>query len=269
VIAVAVHGATGRMGRSVIEAVTEDPDAKLVAAFERQGNPTLGQDAGIIAGRGALGVTLDSDIERGLGAAQVVIDFSSPAAASALFPLCARRGVAIVSGTTGMDADAKAALERAAQTVPVVHAPNFSVGVNVLLWLCEQAVKLAGPEFDLEIVEMHHKRKVDAPSGTAARMAEVVARAREVDLAKIERHGRVGMVGARPNGELGVHALRGGDVVGDHTLYLAGPGEQLELTHRAHGRHIFARGALRAAHWVAGRAPGLYDMADVLGIGRG
>ncbi len=267
-IAVAVHGASGRMGRSVIGVLAEDPDAKLAAAFERGGSPVIGQDAGLLAGQPTLGTPVTSDLERGLEGAQVVIDFSAPPAAQALFELCARKGVAVVSGTTGMDDACKAALERAAHRVPAVYAPNFSVGVNVLFWLCEQAVKLVGPEFDLEIVEMHHKRKVDAPSGTAKRLAEVVARAREVDLASIERHGRVGMVGARPSGELGIHALRGGDVVGDHTLYLAGAGEQLELTHRAQGRHVFARGALRAAHWAVGRKPGLYDMADVLGMAR-
>jgi 4-hydroxy-tetrahydrodipicolinate reductase len=255
------------MGRQVIEVISDDPEARLAAAIDRQGHGTLGQDAGTLAGRDPLGVAVDADLEGGLGAAQVAIDFSSPPASQALFDACARKRVAVVSGTTGMDAACRAALERAAQVVPVVYAPNFSVGVNVLFWLCERAVELAGPDFDLEIIEMHHKRKVDSPSGTAARMAEVVARARNVELAAIERHGRVGNIGARPHGELGIHALRGGDVVGDHTLMLAGPGERLELTHRAHDRHIFARGALRAAHWVVSRRePGLYDMADVLGI---
>lgn len=265
-IAVAVHGAAGRMGRAVIGIVHEDPEAQLAAALEHTGQAALGTDAGLLAGTGPLGVAVESDLERGLARAQVVIDFSTPDAATALFERCARARVPLVSGTTGMDAACKQALERLASVVPVVHAPNFSVGVNVFLWLCEQAVKLAGDEFDLEVVEMHHRRKVDSPSGTAVRIAEVVAKARGLELAEAAVHGRSGLVGPRPRKQIGVHALRGGDVVGDHTLVLAGPGERIDLSHRAHGREIFARGAVRAAHFVVGQKPGLYGMADVLGI---
>ena len=265
--AIAVHGATGRMGRHVLAVVLADAQAQLAAAIEREGHAALGSDAGLLAGRSeASGVAIDADLDGALARSQVVIDFSSPEGTRALLERCAHKRVAAVVGTTGMDAPAKEALQLLAAVAPVVYAPNFSVGVNVLWALCARAVELCGDEFDLELIEMHHGRKVDSPSGTAVKLLEVVARARGLDPAKDAVHGRTGLVGARRPREIGVHALRGGDVVGDHTLVMAGPGERLELTHRAHGREIFARGAVRAAHWVAGRAPGLYDMSDVLGL---
>jgi 4-hydroxy-tetrahydrodipicolinate reductase len=265
--AIAVHGAAGRMGRSVLEVLLADPQARLAAAIDRQGHAALGQDAAVLIGRSEpLRVQITEDIDKALAQAQVVIDFSSPAATQALLERCAVAKVSAVVGTTGMDDGCRHALEALATLVPVVASPNYSVGVNVLLALAERAVKLAGNDFDLEITEMHHRHKVDAPSGTAKRLAEVVARARSLNPERSSMHGRTGQVGPRRSDEIGVHALRGGDVVGDHTLVLAGPGERIELTHRAHGREIFARGALRAAHWVVNRRPGLYDMADVLGI---
>jgi 4-hydroxy-tetrahydrodipicolinate reductase len=254
------------MGRAVIEVVLEDAKARLAFAIEHERHAALGQDAGVLAGRSPIGISLSCDVTAALERAQVVIDFSSPAASRALLERCARARVPAVVGTTGMDDACRTALSELARVAPVVCSPNFSVGVNILWSLCERAVQLAGDEFDLEIVEMHHRRKVDAPSGTAVRMAEVVAGARGLDPRRASVPGRSGQVGARRNDEIGVHALRGGDVVGDHTLVLAGPGERIELTHRAHGRQIFARGAVRAAHWVVGRPAGLYDMADVLGI---
>jgi 4-hydroxy-tetrahydrodipicolinate reductase len=254
------------MGRAVIEVVLEDERAQLAAAIEHAGHAALGRDAAILAGRAAIGVALGADIGRALEQAQVVIDFSAPPACRALLERCAEARVPAVVGTTGMDRACRDAVDALARVAPVVFAPNFSVGVNVLFALCERAVKAAGEEFDLEIVEMHHRHKVDAPSGTALRLFDVVAAARELDPARAMVAGRSGQVGARRSDEIGVHALRGGDVVGDHTLVLAGPGERIEITHRAHGRQIFARGALRAAHWVVGRPAGLYDMADVLGI---
>jgi len=174
----------------------------------------------------------------------------------------------MVIGTTGLDSDTRAALERAAERVPIVFAPNYSQGVNALYFLAARAAELLGPGFDAEIVEIHHKRKVDSPSGTAVRLSEVVAAAKRLDPERAVTHGRSGHVGARPLEEVGVMALRGGDVVGEHTLYLVGEGERIELTHRATDRSIFARGAVRAAHWVVGRPAGLYDMADVMGIPR-
>jgi 4-hydroxy-tetrahydrodipicolinate reductase len=266
VTAIAVHGAGGRMGRAVIEVVLEDERAQLAAALEHAGHAALGQDAAVLAGRGPIGIVLDGEIDRALERAAVVIDFSAPAASRILLERCARAGVPAVVGTTGMDDACRSALDALARVAPAVFAPNFSVGVNILWSLCERAVRLAGEEFDLEIVEMHHRHKVDAPSGTAVRMTEVVAAARGLDPQRAAVAGRSGQLGARRKDEIGVHALRGGDVVGDHSLILAGPGERIELTHRAHGRQIFARGAVRAAHWVVGRPAGLYDMADVLGI---
>ena len=265
--AIAVHGAAGRMGRTLVELVLADPKARLVAALDRPGHAALGQDASILVGRAeAVRIKLSEDLVRGLVDAQVVIDFSSPQATAALLKRCAQLSLPAVVGTTGMDDAARHALDTLAAVAPVVAAPNFSIGVNVLWALAERAVQLVGDEFDIEIVEMHHKHKVDAPSGTAVRLTEVVAHARGLHVASATVAGRTGQVGARRHDEIGVHALRGGDVVGDHTLVLAGPGERLELTHRAHNREIFARGALRAAYWVVGRPPGLYTMAQVLGI---
>ncbi len=264
---VAVHGAAGRMGRSIVKVLSEDSSATLVSAIDRSGHPTLGQDAGLLAGLAEpLGVAVSAALPSALEHAEVVIDFSLPEPARALFKACAERRIAAVVGTTGFDAATRAALDALCKVAPVVVAPNYSIGVNVLWALAAQAVRLLGPEYDIEIVEMHHRHKVDAPSGTAVRLTEVVAQARGLDPQRAAVHGRQGQVGARRGDELGVHALRGGDVVGDHTLVLAGPGERIELTHRAHTREIFARGAVRAAHWVSGRPPGLYEMADVLGI---
>jgi 4-hydroxy-tetrahydrodipicolinate reductase len=264
---IAVHGASGRMGRSIINILAEDKAATLVSAIDRPGHATLGQDAGVLAGLPEpLGVALTSVLPAALEHAEVVIDFSSLEATRVLLKACSERRVAAVVGTTGLDTPTRAAVEALSKVAPVVLAPNYSVGVNVLWALAAQAVRLLGPEYDIEIVEMHHKHKVDAPSGTALRLTEVVAQARGLDPARAIVAGRRGQAGPRRNEEIGVHAVRGGDVVGDHTLVLAGPGERIELTHRAHTREIFARGAVRAAHWVCGRAPGLYEMADVLGI---
>lgn len=265
--AIAVHGAAGRMGRAVIELALDDSNARIVAALDREGHAALGQDAGVLVGRSeALGVQLGCDLEGALAKAQVFVDFSAPAATAALLSRCAQARMPVVVGTTGMDDAAQRALAALKAVAPVVAAPNFSIGVNVMWALSERAVQLMGEDFDIEIVEMHHKHKADAPSGTAVRLNEVVAKQRGLEPTRAMVAGRRGQVGARDKNEIGVHAMRGGDVVGDHTLVLAGPGERLEITHRAHTRHIFARGALRAAHWVVGRAPGLYDMADVLGI---
>jgi 4-hydroxy-tetrahydrodipicolinate reductase len=264
---VSIHGAAGRMGLSIVRALVEDKGATLVSAIERGGHSALGQDAGLLAGlHEPIGVALTSSVEAALERAEVVIDFSLPDAARSLFQACAARRVAAVVGTTGLDGSARGALDGLCKVAPVVVAPNYSVGVNALWALAAQAVRVLGPDYDIEIIEMHHHHKVDAPSGTAKRLAEVVAQARGIDPAAAIRAGRSGQVGARKSEEIGVHALRGGDVVGDHTLVLAGPGERIELTHRAHSREIFALGAVRAAHFVVGRPPGLYEMADVLGI---
>jgi 4-hydroxy-tetrahydrodipicolinate reductase len=264
---VSVHGAAGRMGRSIVKVLVDDKGATLVSAIERGGHSALGQDAGVLAGLAEpLGVAITSSLESALERAEVVIDFSLPDAARSLFQACAARRVAVVVGTTGLDSAARAALDGLCKVAPVVVAPNYSVGINALWALAAQAVRLLGPDYDIEIVEMHHRHKVDAPSGTAVRLTEVVAQARGIDPVSAVRSGRSGQVGARKDEEIGVHSLRGGDVVGDHTLILSGPGDRIELTHRAHSREIYALGAVRAAHFVAGSSPGLYEMADVLGI---
>lgn len=266
-VKIAVCGAAGRMGRVLLDLVLQDATAELVAAIEEQKSPAIGQDAGMLAGSlKKIGVAVTDDVDRSVAAAQVAIDFSSPAAARALIAACAKHQVPAVLGTTALDANDELALNKLAETVPVVWAPNFSVGVNALIYLASRAVELLGPEFDIEIIEMHHRNKVDAPSGTAIRITEAVSKARGVNAADAVVHGRTGDVGARTPNEIGVLALRGGDVVGEHTLVLAGPGERLELTHRAHSRIIFARGALRAAHWVIEQKPGRYDMTDVLSL---
>lgn len=276
--ALAIHGAGGRMGRAIAEIVAKDvaegaadgvslDEAFVVTgAIEREGSPHLGSDFGTVTGGPASGVLITADLAAGLANADVAIDFTGPASTRRFVEACAERGVPAVVGTTGLDAPALAALDEAAKHVPVVFAPNMSVGVNLLFHLAARAAALLGPDFDAEIVEMHHRNKVDSPSGTAQRLAEVVAGAKGLDLERDAVHGRSGQVGARPDSQIGVMTLRGGDVVGEHTLMLAGAGERLELTHRATDRGIFARGAVRAARWVVGREVGRYDMADVLGI---
>ena len=239
-IRIAVAGALGRMGREVVRLVDDSADLLLSGSWDAKGT---------------------TELAAALTGAEVVIDFSSPEGLATLAPLAAERGLAIVSGTTGLGDQARAALAAAAVHVPVMHAPNMSVGVAVLADLVTEAVRRLGRDFDVEIVEMHHRMKVDAPSGTALRLAEAAEAARP----GLERvHGRSGAVGARRSGEIGILSLRGGDVVGDHTVVLAGPGERLELTHRASSRETFARGAIRAARWIVGRPAGLYGMADVL-----
>jgi len=265
---VAIHGAAGRMGQSIASVLDDDPEASLVAAMDREGSELIGRDMGQLTGRAPSGVCITTDVEEFLNNVEVVIDFSIAAATAKLLPLCAGQHIPMVIGTTGLDAETRAGLERAAERVPIVFAPNYSQGVNALYFLAARATELLGPAFDAEIVEIHHRHKVDAPSGTAVRLAEVVAAAKHLDPERTVRHSRSGQVGARPTDEVGVMALRGGDVVGEHTLYLVGEGERVELTHRATDRSIFARGAVRAAHWVVGRPAGLYDMADVMGIPR-
>lgn len=265
---VLLHGAGGRMGRAVVSLLAVDERLRLAAALDAPGSKLLGRDAGELAGLGALGVSLTADISAALRVSDVVIDFSVVGAVPALARAAAQSRTPTVVCTTGLDAAAHAALDALAEVAPVVVAANTSVGVTVLLHLAARAALLLGDDYDVEIVELHHRQKVDAPSGTALRLAQAVATARELDLATAARHGRSGQVGARTPDEIGLHALRGGDVIGEHTVLLAGAGERLELTHRAHTRDLFARGALRAARWVVSQRPGKYEMADVLGIPR-
>ena len=260
---VALYGATGRMGLALTRLIAQAPDLRLVGAACATNDPGAGKDVGVLAGVGTLGVEASPDAAAALLGADVIIDFSNASAVLTIAALALRNKVALVSGTTGLGAEAKQALERTAEQVPVLWAPNMSLGVQVLAELVEQALRRLGSDFDAEIVEIHHRKKADSPSGTARRLADAV---RIVRPATRELHGRDGMVGARTDDEVAVLGVRGGDVVGDHTVYLLGPGERLELTHRASSRELLAHGALRAARFLVNQKPGkLYRIADVLG----
>ena len=256
---VACVGALGRMGERVRAAVVEAVDAELVGALESHGHAGLGTELGP-------GVRVVDDARVAFANAEVVIDFSIPRSSCAALRVAADRGVAYVCGTTGFSASERADLEAAAARIPIVWAPNFSVAVHVLAHLVGTAARLLGPEFDAEIVELHHAAKRDAPSGTALHLAEAIAAARGQDLGKVLVAERAGEVGARPSGAIGVQALRGGDNPGEHSVLFLGRGERLELVHRAVTRDHFAAGALRAARWLRGRAPGLYAVEQVLGL---
>jgi 4-hydroxy-tetrahydrodipicolinate reductase len=257
------------MGSRILNALRAEEDFAVTGAFEKPESPQIGLDAGLLSGAGPLEVTISSGIEQALArGADVVIDFTAPAASLHHAKVCAERGVALVVGTTGFSAQAKAELAGHAQRVPILMAPNMSVGVNVLFRLVAQAAHALGSSYEVEIVEMHHRAKKDAPSGTALRLAEVAADALGLDAGTATVYERHGEVGARKPGSIGVQTVRGGDVVGDHTVFFFADGERLELTHRASSRDNFARGAVRAARFLAGKKPGLYDMQDVLGFRR-
>jgi len=268
-VRVAVAGAGGRMGRALIEAILAQPGLTLAAALDVAGSPALGRDAGEGCGR-LTGIAVESDIDAAVGRAEVLIDFTRPEGTLEHLSACARHGVAAVVGTTGLTDAQKATLATHGNSVPIVFAANMSVGVNVLLSLVESAARALGPEYDIEIVEMHHRHKVDAPSGTALRLGEAAAAglgARLVDRAVYARHG---VTGERKPGSIGFATLRGGDVVGEHTVVYAGAGERIEIAHRATSRQLFAGGALRAAEYVAAKRrrgeTGVFDMPDVLGL---
>jgi 4-hydroxy-tetrahydrodipicolinate reductase len=258
VIRAVVAGAAGRMGSRIVAVLREESDIRVAGAFERAGSEHVGKDLG--------GIQIRAGIEPALEAgADVVVDFTAPAASVQHASVCAARGVALVVGTTGLSPDDKDALRSASRRIPLLLAPNMSVAVNVLFRLVAEAARALREGAEIEIVETHHRMKRDAPSGTALRLAEVAAEALGVGPGSIvfERHGDIG---PRRAGTIGVQALRGGDVVGDHTVHFLADGERLELTHRATSRDNFARGAVRAARWLAGRSPGFYDMQDVLGF---
>ncbi len=250
------------MGRAITVLAHAQGDIRIVGAAAAASDPNQDRDLGEIAGLGSIGVAVTADVASSLLGADAVIDFSVASAVKPLLLLAARSKVAIVTGTTNLDADAQRALDRAAESVPVLWAPNMSLSVQVLAELVEHAVRRLGPGFDAEIVEIHHRRKVDSPSGTAKRLADVV---RAVRPGIIELHGRDGEVGARKDEEIAVLGVRGGDVIGDHTVFLLGSGERIELTHRASSRDLFAHGALAAARFLVGKGPGRYTIADVLG----
>jgi 4-hydroxy-tetrahydrodipicolinate reductase len=253
------------MGRTLLEAVLRDPQLTLAAALETEGHPALGRQVSEFAGL-ACDLRLRADQADALADADVLIDFTRPEGTLAHLEPCARLRKSLVIGTTGFSPDQKSLIAGAAKAIPIVMAPNMAVGVNVLFKLAETAARILGDAYDVEIVEAHHRHKVDAPSGTALKLGEVVARALGRDLAECAVHGRYGDTGERDPKAIGFHAIRGGDIVGEHTVLYAGAGERLELTVRSSSRMTYALGALRAAKFLAGRRPNLYDMSDVLGL---
>jgi 4-hydroxy-tetrahydrodipicolinate reductase len=258
-LSVGMQGATGRMGTRIIQLIQEDPSLALGAAIDRPDHPRLGEDIGTILGLGTLGVPLTAALDRPVG---VLIDFSTPPGTLASAGLCAEKGVPLVVGTTGLEPEQRREVERAASAIPVLISSNFSKAVNLLMKLAGEAARALGDSADIEIVERHHHFKKDAPSGTALRLAEIVGKAIGSDRFT---HGREGLVGERPRGEIGLHSLRTGDNPGEHTVVFGLMGECLELSHRALNRDGFARGALDAAKFLAGKPPRLYTMADLLG----
>jgi 4-hydroxy-tetrahydrodipicolinate reductase len=264
-----IAGVAGKMGSRILSALRAEEDFAVVGAFERPESPQVGRDAGLLTGAGPLEVVISGSIQGALQKkADVVIDFTAPAASLHHASVCAERGVALVVGSTGFSPQAKAELAGHAARIPLLVAPNMSVGVNVLFRLVADAARALGPDYEIEIVEMHHRAKRDAPSGTALRLAEVAADALGLDAQSASVYSRQGEIGARKPGTIGVQSLRGGDVVGEHTVWFLADGERLELVHRASSRENFARGAVRAARWLVGKKPGLYDMQDVLGLRR-
>lgn len=265
-IRVAVVGAGGRMGKTLIEAVTAAEGMALTAATEQPDSSLVGADAGEVAGVGKLGVSISHSLTKVVDAFDVVIDFTRPAATMIHLDVCQQHGKSMVIGTTGLDDAQKARITGAAKDIGIVFAPNMSVGVNLCFRLLAIAAEVMGDDADIEIVEAHHRHKIDAPSGTAVRMGEIVAETLGRDLATCAVYGREGRTGPRDSRTIGFETIRAGEIVGDHTVLFAGAGERVEITHRAADRSTFAHGALRAAAWVAARDRGVFDMQDVLGL---
>lgn len=263
---VAVLGVSGRMGRCLVRALREAGDLVLTGALASASSVALGRDAGDVAETGPVAVEITADRRTALAGAEVAIDFTLPAALADNLAAVTALGIPVVIGITGLEAEQHAAIRRASATLPVLVAPNMSLGVNLLFGLVGQAAAALPESYDIEILEAHHRHKADAPSGTALRLGEIAAGARDRALAELAVYGRVGRTGERTPGTIGFASLRGGDLVGEHRVLFAGVGETLELAHRATDRMNFAHGALAAARWLVGRPPGLYGMADVLGI---
>ncbi|HEY6529936.1 MAG TPA: 4-hydroxy-tetrahydrodipicolinate reductase [Cellvibrionaceae bacterium] len=263
---IAITGCNGRMGRVLVQAVTLNADATLACAIGRPGSSLIGADAGELAGIGRQGVTIMGDLEAVIDQIDVLIDFTTPEATLANAELCATHGKALVVGTTGFSAEQKSELLSYQTRIPLVIASNFSTGVNLCFKLLKIAAEVLGDDADIEIVEAHHRHKVDSPSGTALSMGEVVAQALNRDLDEVAVYGRQGQIGPRTRDTIGFATVRGGDVVGDHTVMFMADGERVEITHKASSRMSFARGAVRAAVWLKGQGAGLFDMQDVLNL---
>ncbi|WP_150699730.1 4-hydroxy-tetrahydrodipicolinate reductase [Pandoraea terrae] len=262
---IAIAGASGRMGRMLVETVLAADDAELVGALDRPDSPAIGVDAGAFLGRDT-GIKISGDIDAALANAEFLIDFTRPEGTLAHLAVAEKRGVKMIIGTTGFSAEAKQRLHDASERVSIVFAPNMSVGVNATFKLLEVAAKILNTGYDIEIIEAHHRHKVDAPSGTALRMGEVVAAALGRDLQACAVYGREGVTGERDPSTIGFATVRGGDIVGDHTVLFAGIGERIEITHKSSSRQSYAQGSLRAARFLATRQNGLFDMQDVLGL---
>ncbi|HSC84652.1 MAG TPA: 4-hydroxy-tetrahydrodipicolinate reductase [Pseudomonas sp.] len=263
---IAVMGAAGRMGKILVEAVGQADGAGLTAAVDRADSSLIGVDVGELAGQGKIGISLSGDLNALLDQFDVLIDFTHPSVTLKNLEVCRQAGKAMVIGTTGFTPEEKQLLAEAGKQIPIVFAANYSVGVNLCLKLLDTAARVLGDEVDIEIIEAHHRHKVDAPSGTALRMGEVVANALGRDLQKVAVYGREGQTGARERETIGFATVRAGDVVGDHTVLFAADGERVEITHKASSRMTFAKGAVRAALWLQSQPAGLYDMQDVLGL---
>jgi 4-hydroxy-tetrahydrodipicolinate reductase len=261
-----IMGAAGRMGKRLVALVQESENLTLSGAIEWPGHPAVGKDAGEEAGSGRTGILIQDDIERVIAKGDVIIDFTAPNVTLAILAKANRHNKAMVIGTTGMDNNDLQMLNKLAPSIPCVFAPNMSIGINVLLNILGKFVKALGVDYDIEVIEAHHNKKKDAPSGTALKLAEVLARAANWDLGEVGVFSRHGLIGEREIREIGIQTIRAGDIVGDHTVLFGGQGERIEITHRAQTRDTFARGALRAAEWVVKQPPGLYSMADVLGL---
>lgn len=264
-IRIAIVGASGRMGRTLIEAVNQAEDMVLAAALEQPGSVWLGKDAGEFIGV-ASGVKITDDLESALKLADCLIDFTRPDGTLHHLDVCRRLGVSMVIGTTGFDTAGKEAIQQASGEIPIVFAPNMAVGVNAVFRLLDVAARILSEGYDIEVIEAHHRHKVDAPSGTALRMGEVVAKALGRDLSECAVYGREGHTGERPATQIGFSTVRGGDIVGDHTVLFAGTGERIEITHKSASRMPYAQGSLRAARYMREKKSGLFDMQDVLGL---
>jgi len=263
---VIVAGAAGRMGRRITYMIDQHPELTLVGGFEQEGNPEIGKDLGELAGIGKLGVNLSAGLAGIIEQGDVIIDFTFHESTMKFARLAAEHKKAMVIGTTGLSQDNLAELKSLAADFPCVQAPNMAVGVNVLFKVARKMASILGDDYDIEIVEAHHRMKKDAPSGTALKLGEMVAEGVNRDLAKVGVYERHGIIGERTDQEIGIQTIRAGDIVGEHTVYFAGAGERLEITHRAHSRDNFAKGATMAAAWVVGRPNGMYSMFDVLGL---
>lgn len=261
---IVVAGAAGRMGRQLVQAILEREDLKLTGATEHPDSPHLGTDAGLLVGNESLGVEIVPGIDSVIAPFDTVIDFTAPASTRALLKHAADKGTRVVIGTTGLDDNDQSLIKETAKKTSIVFAANYSVGVTLSLELLAHAAKVLGPDYDIEVIEAHHKHKVDAPSGTALAMGHSIANAIGKDLKDCAVYAREGMTGARPEGTIGFSTVRAGEIIGEHTVLFVGQGEQLEVTHKATDRMTFARGAVRAAGWLASQADGLYDMADVV-----